>query len=284
MANNQILPFATTEQTNALTDAQYSADAQRVSGHVRGIARSPLANKLARQVSLVASGVAQLTADNQASDVTDADTPSGFAAKLKAAVIAIISPLLALKVNKAGDTMTGLLSGTSISMSGHGSFEQDLDARAITARGLISGVGATLSSDLQAQNVTARAYAFAQSPANGEGGTKLTTLDWVREPAHLCRVDSADVHELTWGTTPALQSSKVNGATFLVLFGAGNTAMSSVVSYRTNVAQKGSVSADDVTRRLFYAICNESGFYGYTTGPELTGTQETQIQAVIRIH
>lgn len=72
MATNEILKFASTNTgTNLLTQDEYSADAQRTTGHQSGVARSKLANKAMRQVSAVASGVAQFIADYQSSNVTD---------------------------------------------------------------------------------------------------------------------------------------------------------------------------------------------------------------------
>lgn len=72
MATNEILKFASTNTgTNLLTQDEYSTDAQRTTGHQSGVARSKLANKAMRQVSAVASGVAQFIADNQSSNVTD---------------------------------------------------------------------------------------------------------------------------------------------------------------------------------------------------------------------
>lgn len=87
MATNEILPFATTNTgTNLLTQAEYVADAERVTGHQPGIARSKLENKALRQSSLIASGVAQFIATYQANNVTDSLTPQQVADYLLAAV------------------------------------------------------------------------------------------------------------------------------------------------------------------------------------------------------
>lgn len=110
MATNKILPFADTAAAgDMLTDAQYAADARRNSGHVRGIASRVLANKSTKQVAAVAAGVGQFVADNQTEDVTDADTPVGLAAKIKAALLAIVNPLLELKLDKTGGSVSGPL-------------------------------------------------------------------------------------------------------------------------------------------------------------------------------
>ena len=80
MANNEILPFAGTDTgTNLLTQAEYNADSQRPIGNQPGVARSKLVNKALRQASLIAAGIAEVLADNQSNDITDALTPQNIA-------------------------------------------------------------------------------------------------------------------------------------------------------------------------------------------------------------
>lgn len=89
MATNEILPFASTNTgTNLLTQAEYSADSQRVIGHQPGIARSKLENKVLRQASTIAAGLAEFIADWQANNVTDGLTPQQVADYLLAALAA----------------------------------------------------------------------------------------------------------------------------------------------------------------------------------------------------
>jgi hypothetical protein len=153
-----------------------------------------------------------------------------------------------------------------------------------TLTGPLFGVGASFSSDVAAENLSATVAVHAPSPAASETGTKCVNLNYIRNPAHLMRFDTSDVSSVTWGSTPELSQCKVNGAVFLVLFGAGETAMSSVVSYRSSVAQKGSVSVDDSVQKMYYAFCDESGFTGFSINPNLTGATAVAIQAIIRIH
>lgn len=88
MATNEILKFASTNTgTNLLTQDEYSTDAQRTTGHQSGVARSKLANKAMRQVSAVASGVAQFIADHQSNNVTDSLTAQNIADYLSAAIL-----------------------------------------------------------------------------------------------------------------------------------------------------------------------------------------------------
>lgn len=91
MATNEILQFASTNTgTNLLTQAEYSADAQRTTGNQPGIARSKLVNKALRQSSLLAAGLAEFIADYQANNVTDSLTPQNIADYLLAAIQANI--------------------------------------------------------------------------------------------------------------------------------------------------------------------------------------------------
>ncbi len=95
MATNEILQFASTNTgTNLLTQAEYTADAQRTTGNQPGIARSKLVNKALRQSSLLAAGLAEFIADYQANDVTDSLTPQNIADYLLAAIQANI-PVIA---------------------------------------------------------------------------------------------------------------------------------------------------------------------------------------------
>lgn len=71
MADNQILKFCV-NAGNILTQEEYQADTQRLNGVTPGVARSNVANKVWRQVSTIAAGVAKFIADNQSTNITDA--------------------------------------------------------------------------------------------------------------------------------------------------------------------------------------------------------------------
>jgi len=87
MPVNGFLEFASTDTgTNLLSQSEYSTDTQRPIGHQPGIARSKLANKQARQASLMAAGVAEFIADRQPEDVVDTLTPAEIAEMMKAAI------------------------------------------------------------------------------------------------------------------------------------------------------------------------------------------------------
>jgi hypothetical protein len=70
---------------NAETDAQYTADAQRIGGVVPGVAPSALHNKLYRQTSIMAAALGQVVAD-QGYDASDADL-TALEQSLKSALI-----------------------------------------------------------------------------------------------------------------------------------------------------------------------------------------------------
>ncbi len=89
MAANEILAAVATDTgTNLLTQAEYVADAQRLTGNQPGVARSKLVNKILRQTSLMSAGLAQFIADNQPDDITDDLTPAEIADALLAGLLA----------------------------------------------------------------------------------------------------------------------------------------------------------------------------------------------------
>lgn len=71
MAKNDFKPFATGNGANVLTQAEYEALAALASGFTSGKASSAQINKAIRQATVIASVIAQFTADNGGSDVLD---------------------------------------------------------------------------------------------------------------------------------------------------------------------------------------------------------------------
>lgn len=87
MATNEILQFASTDTgTNLLTQAEYTADAQRTTGNQPGIARSKLVNKSLRQSSLLAATLAQYMANRQAENVVDTKSVAQLEEMLRLAI------------------------------------------------------------------------------------------------------------------------------------------------------------------------------------------------------
>jgi hypothetical protein len=90
---NTILEFCATDTgTNLITDSAYNTDAQRPIGNQSGTARSALVNKALRQSTLMAAGLAQFIADNQANNILDTLTPATIETYLIAALQALGSP------------------------------------------------------------------------------------------------------------------------------------------------------------------------------------------------
>ena len=132
MATNEILQFASTDTgTNLLTQAEYTADAQRTTGNQPGIARSKLVNKSLRQASLIAAGLAEFIADYQANNVTDSLTPQNIADYLLDAIKASFP--------SATETLQG-----KIELATNAEVQAGADsARAITPAGLSSRTATT---------------------------------------------------------------------------------------------------------------------------------------------
>lgn len=89
MAVNEILPFAQDPAALVLTQAAYAADVQRPVGHQVGVARADFANKVERQCSVIAAGVAQFLADNQATNITDLLTAAALSTIITNAIKAV---------------------------------------------------------------------------------------------------------------------------------------------------------------------------------------------------
>jgi hypothetical protein len=83
MAANEILPFAQGVLANVLSQAAYSAALDRTNGNQPGLASAELVNKAMLQSSVIAAALAQFIADLQATNVTDALTPSALNGLLK---------------------------------------------------------------------------------------------------------------------------------------------------------------------------------------------------------
>jgi len=88
MATNEILQFAgSASGAEILSQAAYSADADRTDGHDPGsIARAELENKVLLQTSTIAAAVAQFMADSQSNNITDGTAIATLAGYLKTAI------------------------------------------------------------------------------------------------------------------------------------------------------------------------------------------------------
>lgn len=86
MATSNILKFGGDVGANVLTDSVYLADSQRGLGNQPGIARATLVNKAALQASIVAAGLGQFVANRQATNVTDAMSPTDLETAIQGAI------------------------------------------------------------------------------------------------------------------------------------------------------------------------------------------------------
>lgn len=94
MATNEILQFAASASgTDILTQANYTTDTDRTIGHQVGTARNDLENKVLKQVSLIAAGVAQFMADRQSNSITDSLTAAQIAEYLETALHDYVAPV-----------------------------------------------------------------------------------------------------------------------------------------------------------------------------------------------
>lgn len=92
MASNQYYSFAVGVGANTLTNSAYAALSTLLSnGFQPGVASSEQMNTVWRQATTAAAGVAQFAADNQSADVLDDGSAANFAARLDAAVKAVIA-------------------------------------------------------------------------------------------------------------------------------------------------------------------------------------------------
>lgn len=145
MATNEILPFASTDTgTNLLTQAEYSADAQRPIGNQPGVARSKLVNKVLKQSSLVAAAFAKYIADNQSTNVTDSLTVDALAALI------------------ASVTGPGSIPDASTTVKGISRFATAAEAQAFTAALALTAQG--LSQAFQGGNQSLVASGFQKLP------------------------------------------------------------------------------------------------------------------------
>jgi hypothetical protein len=119
MGTNTILRFGSTDTTtNLLTEAEYSADAQRLIGNQPGIARAKLVNKALRNLSALCAGIAQFIADRgpNVDDSADATTmANNFLTALRSGAV-FPTPAVGDNSNNVGTTafvQQAMLGGTA---------------------------------------------------------------------------------------------------------------------------------------------------------------------------
>lgn len=103
MATNEFLPFCPTSTgTNLLTEAEYTAAADRTTGNKPGVASSKLNNKALRQATYVTGQVAQFVSDQTGADLLDDNVPAKLLAQLNAAM-KFIAPVVNVFTSSSGN-------------------------------------------------------------------------------------------------------------------------------------------------------------------------------------
>lgn len=88
MATSNILPFCPTDiATNLLSNPDYLAASDRVSGNKPGVASARLNNKALRQSTAIAAAMSTLAAALQATDITDDTAQATLVAAFRAAFV-----------------------------------------------------------------------------------------------------------------------------------------------------------------------------------------------------
>lgn len=107
---NDFLVFATDNLANVESQADYLADPNRVLGNQPGPAQAPFVNKAARQASVVASQIAQMTCDQTGANVLDNGDTAALLVQLKAT---FLNGARVRNFSGSGYTVSLIASGTA---------------------------------------------------------------------------------------------------------------------------------------------------------------------------
>lgn len=112
MAINEILPFATAPGANVVTQAEYAADPKTVTGFSPGVAESKKLNKVWRQSSFIAAGIAEYM-KAQGVDVADDGNLEAFVGNLTTAlgIGRVVGSVSALRALPKGGTPNAFVTG-----------------------------------------------------------------------------------------------------------------------------------------------------------------------------
>ena len=250
MAKNDFKPFATGNGANVLTQAEYEALAALASGFTSGKASSAQINKAIRQATVIASVIAQFTADNGGSDVLDngntAAILASFITALNTSVGNSLGSNFLRKTNNLSDISNATTSRQNLSAAKSGVNSDITALNGLTTALTVQqgGTGAT-----SANNARANLFA-AQSGANTDitsisglttalsvpqGGTGATSAKEAREKLFAAeRGGNSDITSLT-GLTTALSVSQ------------GGTGAKNAADARGNISAASSGANSDIT-------------------------------------
>ena len=250
MAKNDFKPFATGNGANVLTQAEYEALAALASGFTSGKASSAQINKAIRQATVIASVIAQFTADNGGSDVLDngntAAILASFITALNTSVGNSLGSNFLRKTNNLSDISNATTSRQNLSAAKSGANSDITALNGLTTPLTVpqGGTGAT-----SAINARANLYA-AQLGANSDitslsglttalsipqGGTGATSAAQARDNLYAAgRNANSDITSLS-GLTTALSVTQ------------GGTGAKTAANARSNLGAAASGANSDIT-------------------------------------
>ncbi|WP_410736161.1 gp53-like domain-containing protein [Citrobacter koseri] len=210
MAKNDFKPFATGNGANVLTQAEYEALAALASGFTSGKASSAQINKAIRQATVIASVIAQFTADNGGSDVLD----NGNTAAILASFITALNTSVGNSLGSNFLRKTNNLSDIS---------------NATTSRQNLSAAKSGVNSDITALNGLTTPLTVPQ------GGTGATSA--VNARANLFAAQLGANSDIT----------SLNGLTTALSIDQGGTGAKTAANARSNIGAAASGSNSDIT-------------------------------------
>ena len=270
MAKNDFKPFATGNGANVLTQAEYEALAALASGFTSGKASSAQINKAIRQSTVIASVIAQFTADNGGSDVLDngntAAILSSFITALNASVGNSLGSNFLRKTNNLSDISNATTSRQNLSAAKSGVNSDITALNGLTTPLTVpqGGTGAT-----SAINARANLYA-AQLGANSDitslsGLTTALSIEQGGTGAKTAAGARSNISAASSGANSDITS--ISGLTTALSVPQGGTGATSAVNARANLfaAQLGANSDITSLNGLTTALSIDQGGTGAKT-------------------
>ncbi|WP_233594414.1 gp53-like domain-containing protein [Citrobacter koseri] len=250
MAKNDFKPFATGNGANVLTQAEYEALAALASGFTSGKASSAQINKAIRQATVIASVIAQFTADNGGSDVLDngntAAILASFITALNTSVGNSLGSNFLRKTNNLSDISNATTSRQNLSAAKSGVNSDITALNGLTTPLTVpqGGTGAT-----SAINARANLYA-AQLGANSDitslsGLTTALSIPQGGTGAKSATDARANLFAAQLGANSDITSLK--GLTTALSIDQGGTGAKTAANARSNIGAAASGSNSDIT-------------------------------------
>lgn len=250
MAKNDFKPFATGNGANVLTQAEYEALAALASGFTSGKASSAQINKAIRQATVIASVIAQFTADNGGSDVLDngntAAILASFITALNTSVGNSLGSNFLRKTNNLSDISNATTSRQNLSAAKSGVNSDITALNGLTTPLTVpqGGTGAT-----SAINARANLYA-AQLGANSDitslsGLTTALSIPQGGTGAKSATDARANLFAAQLGANSDITS--LNGLTTALSIDQGGTGAKTAANARSNIGAAASGSNSDIT-------------------------------------